>query len=210
MKSLNDYIKILRGIANNLNLHGESVEMIVQMLSNALYISEVEHITYSQEASLERASLENSKVQHCVNQMYSVFRGNNPRVIINIKATKLFNFQLYDEIIKSNNFKVYYLGYFDKDKQEIVNSPITIYPDTEIAIYGLIASNIYTSTWTISNENRFYKNHPESNLSSDLYLRNITQNSLVDTTRIYSDHIKNICITNGLQSLRGIKGVEVR
>ena len=191
MKSLNDYIKILRGIANNLNLHGESVEMIVQMLSNALYISEVEHITYSQEASLERASLENSKIQHCVNQMYSVFRGNNPRVIINIKATKLFNFQLYDEIIKSNNFKVYYLGYFDKDKREIVNSPITIYPDTEIAIYGLIASNIYTSTWTISNENRFYKNHPESNLSSDLYLRNITQNSLVDTTRIYSDHIKN-------------------
>ena len=57
MKSLSDYTKILRDTATNLNLHGESVEMLVQMLANALYISEVEHITYSQEASLERASL---------------------------------------------------------------------------------------------------------------------------------------------------------
>lgn len=33
---------------------------------------------------------------------------------------------------------------------------------------------------------------------------------VIELTLINSDHIKNICITNGLQSLRGIKGVEVR
>ena len=33
---------------------------------------------------------------------------------------------------------------------------------------------------------------------------------VMELTLINSDHIKNICITNGLQSLRGIKGVEVR
>ena len=126
MKSLSDYTKILRDTATNLNLHGESVEMLVQMLANALYISEVEHITYSQEASLERASLENSKIQHCVDQMYSVYRGSNPRVILNFKASKLFQFNPYDEIIKSNNFKFYYLGYFDESKREIVYSSSTI------------------------------------------------------------------------------------
>ena len=38
MKSLSDYTKILRDTATNLNLHGESVEMLVQLLANALYI----------------------------------------------------------------------------------------------------------------------------------------------------------------------------
>ena len=189
MKSLSDYTKILRDTATNLNLHGESVEMLVQMLANALYISEVEHITYSQEASLERASLENSKIQHCVDQMYSVYRGSNPRVILNFKASKLFQFNPYDEIIKSNNFKVYYLGYFDESKREIVYSSSTIYPDSSATIIGLIASEIYTSRWTIS-DNLYYKSHPESNFSSDLYLKDITNGADLSLTRLFYDHLR--------------------
>lgn len=189
MKSLSDYTKILRDTASNLNLHGESVEMLVQMLANALYISEVEHITYSQEASLERASLENSKIQHCVNQMYSVYRGANPRVILNFKASKLFQFNLYDEIIKSNNFKVYYLGYYDEDKKEIIYSSSTIYPDSSATIIGLMASEIYTSDWTIS-DNIYYENHPETGLSSDLYLKDKTNGVDLDVTRLFYDHLR--------------------
>lgn len=190
MKSLSDYTRILRDTATNLNLHGESVEMLVQMLANALYISEVEHVTYSQEASLERATLENSKIQHCVNQMYSVYRGANPRVILNFKATKLFQFNPYDEIIKSNNFKVYYLGYFDSTQGELIYSSSTIYPDTEATIIGLIASDIYTSDWTIS-DNLYYQSHPESDLSSDLYLIDKTNNNTgVDVTRLFYDHLR--------------------
>lgn len=189
MKSLSDYTKILRDTATNLNLHGESVEMLVQMLANALYISEVEHITYSQEASLERASQENSKIQHCVDQMYSVYRGANPRVILNFKASKLFQFNPYDEIIKSNNFKVYYLGYFDESKGEIIYSPSTIYPDSSATIIGLIASEIYTSEWTISG-NLYYQNHPETDLSGDLYLKDKTNGVDLDVTRLFYDHLR--------------------
>lgn len=190
MKSLSDYTKILRDTATNLNLHGESVELLVQMLANALYISEVEHITYSQEASLERASLENSKIQHCVDQMYSVYRGANPRVILNFKASKLFQFNPYDEIIKSNNFKVYYLGYYDDSLGEINYSPSTIYPDSSATIMGLIASEIYTSDWTIS-DNLYYQSHPETNLSSDLYLKDKTNGVDLEVTRLFFDHLKN-------------------
>lgn len=189
MKSLSDYAKILRSIATNLNLHGESVEMIVQMLANALYISEVEHITYSQEASLERASLINSKIQHCVNQMYSVYRGSNPRVIINFKSTKLFQFNPYDEIIKSNNFKVYYLGYLDSSTGEMVYSSSTIYPDSDATIIGLIASEIYNTSWTIS-DNLYYRSFPESDFSNDLYLRDVTNDTYVDVTRFFPDHLR--------------------
>lgn len=193
MKSLSDYTKILRDVATNLNLHGESVEMIVQMLANALYISEVEHITYSQEASLERATQENSKIQHCVNQMYSVYRGANPRVILNFTASKLFNFNPYDEILKSNNFKAYYLGYYDSIDGEIKYSACSIYPDCPATIICLMASEIYTSEWTVS-DNLYYENHPISNLSSDLYMYvkdEVKGDELVPVTRIFSDHIRN-------------------
>ena len=189
MKSLSDYTKILRDTATNLNLHGESVEMVVQMLANALYISEVEHITYSQEASLERATLENSKIQHCVNQMYSVYRGANPRVIMSFKASKLFQFNPHDEIIKSNNFKVYYLGYYDTSKGEIVYSSSTIYPDSSAIILGLISNETYTDTWTVSG-NTYYQNHPVSNLSSDLYLTDNSNGVKVDVSRLFYDHLR--------------------
>lgn len=190
MKSLSDYTKILRDTATNLNLHGESVEMIVQMLANALYISEVEHITYSQEASLERATMENSKIQHCVNQMYSVFRGSNPRVIMNFKASKLFQFNPYDEIIKSNNFKVYYLGYYDESLKEIVYSSSTIYPDTNAIIIGLLSKDLYTSGWTVSG-NTYYESFPESDLSGDLYLKDVSNGVQVDVTRLFPDHLRD-------------------
>ena len=188
MKSLSDYTQILRSTATNLNLHGESVEMVVQMLANALYISEVEHVAYSQEASLERATQDNSKIQHCVNQMYSVFRGANPRVIINFKASKLFTFKPHQEIIKSNNYTVYYLGYFNEDTGTIQYSDFTIYPDTTVTIVGLLSKEVITRSWTVGVENPYYYTLPVSNLSGDLYLD--INNTRTDVTRIFSDHLR--------------------
>ena len=189
MKSLSDYTKILRDTATNLNLHGESVEMVVQMLANALYISEVEHVSYSQEASLERATQENSKIQHCVNQMYSVYRGANPRVILNIKSSKIFEFKTHQEIIKSNNYKVYYLGYYDHDLGVTKYSDLTIYPDNSATIIGLMARDIISRSWTVGEENSYYYTIPESDLSGDLYLEILGERK--DVTRIFSDHLKN-------------------
>ena len=188
MKSLSDYTKILRDIATNLNLHGESVEMITQMLGNALFISEVENVAYSQEASLERASQENSKIQHCVNQMYSVFRGANPRVILNIKAGKLFTFKPHQEIIRSNNYQLYYLGYYNEDTKTIKYSDLTVYPDNIVTIIGIMAKNITTDSWKVSEINPWYRTIPVSNLSGDLYLD--VQGIRTEVTRIFADHLR--------------------
>lgn len=188
MKSLSDYTKILRDTATNLNLHGESVEMVVQMLANALYISEVEHVAYTQEASLERSTLENSKIQHCVNQMYSVYRGANPRVILNFRASKLFTFKPHQEIIKSNNYKVYYLGYFNETDKTIRYSDLTIYPDTTVTIIGILSQDTVSVDWTSTSDNPYYYTLTESDLSGDLYLD--VSGKRTDVTRIFSDHLK--------------------
>lgn len=191
MKSLSDYTTLLRNIAKNLNLHGESVEMVVQMLANSLFISEVEHIAYSQEASLERATEINSKIQHCVNQMYSVFRGSNPRVIINLKASKLFSFKPHQEIIKSNNYQVYYIGYFNETTETIQYSDLTVYPETTVTIIGIMSKNVNTYSWNVTSGNPYYYTIPTSDLSGDLYLD--ISGVRTEVTRIFSDHLrKNI------------------
>ena len=95
MRSLQDYRNIYREVAQSLGYRGDSVELLVQLLANATYIEEVENITYMQEASLERAGLMNSKIQHCVNNMYSVFRGSCPRVLLHVRPTKYQVFKPY-------------------------------------------------------------------------------------------------------------------
>lgn len=208
MKSLQDYIEIYRGIARNLNLQGDSVEMIAQMLANASYISEVENISYAQESSLERATLINSKIQHCMNEMYSVFRGSCPRVIIRFKATKYFSFNIFDEISSSNNFKIYYLGYYGdaetkvsqgmkavagEDTKGFIYSPTIIQPsetdDDVYTIIGLLAKERVDKSWTLNSSNTYYVNCTENDLSSDLYVK--VGDSFRDVTRVFADHILN-------------------
>lgn len=112
MKTIQDYINRYNTVARNLGYSGESINILIQLLAQASYIEEMENATYMREASLEKSSLINSKIQHCVNNMYSVFRGSCPRIIMKIRPTKYLNLNPYDKIIESQNFDVYYLGYY--------------------------------------------------------------------------------------------------
>ena len=197
MRSLQDYRNIYREIAQSLGYRGDSVELLVQLLANATYIEEVENITYMQEASLERAGLMNSKIQHCVNQMYSVYRGSCPRVLLHVRPTKYQVFKPYQEIATSSNFKVYYLGSISETGMtNIIDNWVTeggfdgavdplgiatgldndiltvnpIYPETYY-IYGFIAeSKVQDREYTISEKNPYYFDIPETGLSNDMYV----------------------------------------
>lgn len=190
MRSLQDYRDLYRSIASNLNLQGDSVEVLVQMLANASYISEVENVAYVQEASLEKASLMNSKIQHCMNNMYSVYRGQCPRIIMRLKPNKYFSFSQFDEIVTSNNFSIYYLGYL-KESNEFAYSPITIPPSTDnepnyYTIIGFLASEKVEKNW-VTEEGQYYVECTENNLSNDMYVK--IDNESVEFTRNFSDHI---------------------
>jgi hypothetical protein len=199
MKSLQDYVSIYRGIVDKLGISGESPEVLVQLLANATYISEVEHIIYTQEASLEKATLMNSKIQHCMNEMYSVYRGQCPRIILNLRPSKYFTFNPYDVIATSNNFKVYYLGYWSKDNtghtlfDGIQYGPITISPnvgndDTTYPILGFIAKETVEEKWeTSETTNLYYVESASENLSNDLLVK--LYDEVIGTTRLFSEHI---------------------
>lgn len=137
MKSLQDYIDRYSDVANNLGYSGDSVDILIQLLAHASYISEVENISYVQEASLDKATLINSKIQHCVDNMYSVFRGTCPRVMMKIKPSKYITLNPYDLMVTSNNFNIYYLGYYKvtaPGEKEIATRSTTSITSTTSAI----------------------------------------------------------------------------
>ena len=205
MRSLQDYRNIYAEIASSYGITGDSVELLVQLLANASYISEVENVSYVQEASLERATLVNSKIQHCMNQMYSVFRGRCPRVILKLKPTKYLDLNVYDAIVRSNDFTVYYLGYLSKNNDEksiegtdslpleegFVYGPCKLRPalsdDDTYTIIGLIAKTKITEEWTVTERNPYYVETLEEGLSSDMYAK--VAGDYYNTTRVFSDHI---------------------
>ena len=210
MKTLQDYLEIYRTIAINQGLAGAGVEMIAQMLANASYINEVENVSMVKESSIERASLMNSKIQHCMNEMYSVFRGSCPRVIIRFKSTKYLNFNVFDQICSANSFGVYYLGYLSSNNSEyageivpasetissvedFIYAPTIIPPtgdrdtDPSYTIIALIAKEFITQKQKLTVSNTYYTTVNENNLSNDLYVK--VNGDYFDVTRTFSDHI---------------------
>ena len=210
MKTLQDYLEIYRTIAINQGLSGAGVEMIAQMLANASYINEVENISLIRESSIERASLMNSKIQHCMNEMYSVFRGSCPRVILKIKSTKYLNFNVFDKICSANSFGVYYLGYLNTNTAEyageevatsdtintvadFVYAPTIIPPtgdrdtDPSYTIIALIAKEFTAHKQKLTVNNTYYVTVNEDNLSNDLYVK--VNGDYFSVTRTFSDHI---------------------
>lgn len=217
MRTLQNYRDIYREIASNLGFRGDSVELLVQLLSSASYMGEVENIAYMQEASIERASLLNSKIQHCIDLMYSVFRGLCPRMILNIRPTKYFSLNLFDELVTSNNFKVYYIGYYAPDSSSVqgessslkesskyygnvldgfVYAPTSFPPsDTPCQVLGIICKETVNESWTLTSSNPFYVESLESDLSNDMWVKVLSDEAGVagysSNTRQFYDHILN-------------------
>ena len=211
MKSLLDYKTLYRQVASNLNLQGDSVELLVQLLANASYIEEVQNITYAREANLETATFMNSTIVHCINQMYSVFRGSCPRVLLCFKPDRIQSFNLFDEIVVSSNFKIYYLGYYDKNKntttitdgaeavaleENFVYAPLSvnisdITNEETFVIIGLLAKEVVDKEWTITSSNPYYVNCSNySDLSNDMYVKISGEPGYAPVTRHFSDHIE--------------------
>lgn len=204
MRSLQDMVTIFRDVAKNQNIQGDSAELLIQLLANAAYVSEVENIAYAQEASLEKATLMNSKIQHCMDNMYSVFRGTCPRVYLRFKSNKYISLTPFDEIVSSNNFKVYYLGYYAESGEnrkvsakgtetialdtDFIYAPKSIHPSEQCIIVGLLAKETHYQSWQLSEENTYYVDTgAEENLSNDMWTK--VDGSYFECSRQFSDHI---------------------
>ena len=219
MKSLQEYRQIYRTIAQNLGYRGDSVELLVHLLANATYIEEVENISYMEESSLEKSHLVNSKIQHCMDLMYSIYRGSCPRVYIKFKANKIKTLTPYSEIATSSNFSVYFLGYYGPVTEEnheagngidedgnlmdlgfsegfTFNSDLHLAPDQTYIICGFISKSPINKTVDITYDNPYYIDLDGENLSNDMFVQiakhsdsGSTSPKIYNVTRDFKDYL---------------------
>ena len=213
MKTLNDYISQYSNIARRLGYSGESINILVHMLANASYISEVEQISYTREASLDKALYMNSKIQHCMDHMYSVYRGHCPRVVISVNFLRPVAFMPYDEIVRSSNFSIYYIGEYikevdtDRVLEVEMNNGGTVekplykwrYREGQLSlsnsdlgqhyIVGFIAPSKSTSEITTTYYQNYFIESKVGNVSNDVCVKLSETEEMPKVSRNFADHI---------------------
>ena len=178
-------------IASNNGISGESVDLLIDLITYSKYHEQFEIINAIQENNLSTAKLLNSKIRMCMNVMYPVYRGKNARVKLNFINNTLINKSKFDLLYSSNTFKVY------------TENSLNLTPSIDSGISGvnkysvigiLSTSDLQESTKTIKANEIYYVDFTidrevVSDLSEDVQV--FINDTEYPTTRNFYDYIQN-------------------
>lgn len=195
MKSKEEIRQELLGIADNYKMRGEAVEMLVELVTYALFHEQVTIANTAKEMSLTDAALMSSKIAQCANVMYSVYRGKNPRVYLNVHFDAAVNKNKFDLIYEGNTFNLYMAepvsGTPDgtEDSARVIETILSRY-DVVDKSDQIDAASRYGYELTDSEGNAV------DDISDDIQVFVSKSNSTDDmveypVTRIFSDHAKS-------------------
>jgi hypothetical protein len=199
--SREEIVRDLNEIARNHQLQGEAIDLQIDLLAYSLYHEQIEISNSMRELSLNTSQLLNSKISLSMDRMYSVYRGMNPVIVLNVFCNSFITVDKFGLLYTSNDFKIY--------AAEALNlAPTTV--DNEgvrqaVQIKGIIVKtkdsfngDKKVSTMVINKDTQHYLdvklgNLLCSNLSEDLIVRIGTMTSRTEhrTTRIFTDHTRS-------------------
>lgn len=107
MKNLTSYQTELKSAASRLGLYGDHVDVICNILSYALYTSEIERTMEMRELSLTKSTTVNSKIQRAVDRNYSVHRGHCPLAELWVLPRENRSLNRGDLLFQSADFNFY-------------------------------------------------------------------------------------------------------
>lgn len=174
MKSKDQIRSEYSALAKNRGLTGDSVELILDLLTYQSYENQIVSVANQFNNSLDRSS-GNATIQQCVDRLYSVYRGNCPSINLSFTSNKILSVDKYGELYSSNSFKVF------------TTSQISITPTTKTQkIRAIISKERVYQLKSITDVNTFYIDILENDLSEDCLVK---VNGVINTTtRIFSDH----------------------
>lgn len=197
MKSKDEIRQALLGIADSYHMRGEAVEMLVELVTYALFHEQITIASTAKEMSLSDAALMSSKIAQCANVMYSVFRGRNPRVYLNVHFDSNFKKDKFDVIYEGSTFNLFMAEPVSGSPDGTEDSVQTI--ETILSKYDLV-----DNTDTIRVESRYGYELTDSNgntiddISDDLqvFLSDVDSSGSgkmteYPVTRLFCDHAKS-------------------
>ena len=107
IKTVDQYKAELKDVANGLNIYGDHVDLITNMLAYALYSSGIDKARQTRELSLIKSTSMNSKIQRAMDRNYSVFRGECPVLTLHVIPETNLQFSVGDIIFESADFNLY-------------------------------------------------------------------------------------------------------
>lgn len=180
MKSIQEYSSEFQSIMDSYGVTGTHVDILVSVLSYALYTSELNRLSYTNETSMAHAVNLNSKITLAMNRMYSVFRGTNTKATIEVEADSSINWSKNDVLFESSDFNIY----VDPESNGLALNPA----DTG-TVSVIISNNQYTETFTTDDiENVYFVELNSTNLSDDVYIR--YNGEEFSKTRSFLEHIE--------------------
>lgn len=190
MISKDEIKKSLTKIAENNNLVGESIDLIVDELTYFLYNGQLDIVNAIQEVNLSTAALLNSKIRNCMNVMYPVYRGRNARVNLNFRSNTYLKYSKFDKIFQANTFNVYAESATEYG-QSITDGSGNI---SSYNLIGILAPKMYDTVIDINTTNKYYVDAQIdreilSNLSEDIQV--FIDGKEYNTTRNFYDYIQN-------------------
>lgn len=185
----------LLSIADSYEMRGEAMEMLVELVTYALYHEQVNIANTAKEMSLTDAMLMSSKIALCANSMYSVYRGSNPRVYLNVHFDAAVNKNKFDLLYEGNTFNLYMAepmsGVPDgsEDSARVVETILSKYDIVDKTDW-IETSTRYGYELTDSDGNTV------DDISDDIQVFVSKSNSTEDmveypVTRLFSDHAKS-------------------
>lgn len=188
MITLSEIESKLREIALSNNLTGDLVELLIKLIAYSRYESEVSTYVSLLEALPSRAANENSKIEHAVNNMYSIFRGENSILELEVKVTGNITLNSL-QLVFSNRFdRLYFKSLITPLGKEVSGDYDLVYGN--VYKLRLIKSNSIESVLLSTDvDNAFLLESLVGNISETYILKNRLNNFNLKTTKSFSDHI---------------------
>jgi len=238
MKSLSTIRSELNQIAVSNNMSGKAIDLQIELLSYILYNSQAEILSAAREVGLNSAKLINSKIERCLDLMYSVYRGRNARLLIIVPSIipNQLHYNEFDPLYASNNLYLYSKKSINIDQNSLGTSDdnintnyVELDPSHSSIGYGgvwviegilsdkKLIDEVYQIPSNLSVVNHYLElKNPQgqlySNISEDTYVRlgEYPNQEIKRISREFIDHVNAPDNTNDNQNNEIIAGMTIQ
>lgn len=168
-KSLSEIEEEFRTIADANQLVGDSVEVLIKLLSYNRYESLTSVDNVLLESLPDTAVNTNSKIAHAMNEMYSIYRGKNATVVVDALVTGNVKLEKYDKVYSDRDNSLYFLS-ASLDGVEVDGDYQFTYGKT-YKLTLLKAEKKLTEVVTVSEENKYLIELLDTDISETYSIR---------------------------------------
>lgn len=187
-KSLSEIEAEFRTIADANQLVGDSVEVLIKLLSYNRYESLTSVDNVLLESLPDNAVNTNSKIAHAMNEMYSIYRGKNATVVVNALVTGNVKLGKYSKIYSDRDNTLYFLS-ASLDGIEVDGDYQFTYGKT-YQITLLKAEKKLTEVVTVSEGNKYLIELLDTDISETYSIRTGSNLEVViPTTKDFGKHL---------------------